>query len=337
MVSSSVKLLCLSAGDVRKCLSMREAIDLMKKAFVALSAGEAVAPLRLKMELPQARGRALFMPAYAETQQRFAVKILALNDANPGRGLPRIHAMIMLWDAQTGLPLSLMDGEYLTAMRTGAASGLATDLLARRDAGVVVIFGAGIQAKAQLQAVCQVREIRKAFVCNRTAASAEAFAAEMGAALQLDVAPAEPASAVREADIICTATNAASAVFVPDDVRPGTHINAIGSYKPGMFEIPAETVLNSKLVVDEKQACLREAGELVELVRQGNLSEKHIYAEIGEIAAGKKPGRMSRSEVTLFKSVGIAIQDLAVAGHVWERAREAGLGQEVDFSEIKPE
>ncbi len=235
-----------------------------------------------------------------------------------------------MWPATTGAPAAVMDGTYLTALRTGAASGAATDLLARQDARRAAIFGAGVQGRTQLEAICVVRPIREAWVYDVSPERAVAFAIEMSHRLSLPVeAASTPAEAVSKADIICTATTSTSPVFDDADVRPGTHINAVGAYTPEMQEIPAETVLRARVVIDHRESSMAEAGDLLIPMRQGRMAEDHIHAELGEIAAGLKPGRASAEEITLFKSVGVAVQDAAAAGAVLAAAQEMGLGTEV--------
>jgi ornithine cyclodeaminase len=227
-----------------------------------------------------------------------------------------------------------MDGTYLTALRTGAASGVATDLLARPDARVAAIFGAGAQARTQLEAICTVRSIEQVWVYDIDVAAARAYAAQMarrGAPIPADIAVADsPAQAVRGADVICTATTSSTPVFADADLKPGVHVNGVGSYTPAMQEIPAETVTRARVVVDSRQACLAEAGDLIIPLRQGLITESDIHSEIGEVAAGRIAGREA-SEVTFFKSVGNAVQDVAVAELILRRATELDLGVEVDL------
>ncbi len=320
----------LSREDVRRALPMRQAIEAMKGAFAQLSTGQADVPLRVALDVPRHNGVTLFMPAYLAADDQMAVKIVSVFNDNPAKGLPLIHALVVVVDATTGEPAAVMDGTYLTALRTGAASGAATDLLAREDASTAAIFGAGAQGRTQLEAVCAVRPIQKAWVYDVSRERAAAYAAEMSERLSLPVRVAEtPAEAVHRADVICTATTSTKPVFADADVRPGTHINAIGAYTPQMQEIPAETVLRAKVVIDHHEASLAEAGDLLIPLRQGLMTEDHIYAELGEIAAGLKPGRKLPEEITLFKSVGVAVQDVAAASAVLEAARRLGLGSEV--------
>jgi alanine dehydrogenase len=320
----------LSRQDVRQALPMRQAIEAVKRAFAQLSTGQANVPLRVALDVPRHNGVTLFMPGYLSADDQMAVKIVSVFNDNPSQGLPLIHALVIVVDATTGSPTAVMDGAYLTALRTGAASGAATDLLARPDAHTAAIFGAGAQGRTQLEAVCAVRPIHQAWVYDVAPRQAAAYAEEMSQRLSLPVRVAEtPAQAVCQADVICTATTATSPVFADADVPPGTHVNAVGAYTPHMQEVPPETVLRARVVIDHRESSLAEAGDLLIPIAQGLMTEDHIYAELGEIAAGSKSGRASPDEITLFKSVGVAVQDVAAAGAVLEAARELGLGTEV--------
>jgi ornithine cyclodeaminase/alanine dehydrogenase-like protein (mu-crystallin family) len=323
----------LSREDVRRALPMRQAIEVMKGAFAQLSSGQADVPLRTALDVPGHNGVTLFMPAYLSADDQaaplIAVKIVSVFNDNPAKGLPLIHALVVVVDATTGAPAAVMDGTYLTALRTGAASGAATDLLARPDARVVAVFGAGTQGRTQLEAVCAVRPIEAAWVHDVAPEQASAYAAEMSQRLSLLVSVAKtPTEALGRADVICTATTSSSPVFNDADIRPGTHINAVGAYTPEMQEIPIETVLRARVVIDHHESSLAEAGDLLIPLRQGRMTEGHIYAELGEIASGRKAGRETRDEITLFKSVGVAVQDVAAAGAVLEAAQRLGLGTE---------
>jgi ornithine cyclodeaminase/alanine dehydrogenase-like protein (mu-crystallin family) len=319
----------LSAEDVRRALPMAEAVEATKAAFSQLSTGRADVPLRTPLEVPAHNGVTLFMPAYLADDDQMAVKIVSVFNDNPARGLPLIHALVVVVDATTGQPQAAMDGTYLTALRTGAASGAATDLLARPDARVAAIFGAGAQGRTQLEAVYAVRPIKGAWVFDLNPEQAAAYAKEMSARLSLPVSVAEsPAEALRQADVVCTATTSSTPVFADADLKPGVHINAVGAYTPQMQEIPAETVVRAKVVIDHHESSLAEAGDLIIPMDQGMIDKDHIYAELGEIAAGLKPGRTSDNETTLFKSVGVAVQDVAAAGRVLAAAERLRLGVE---------
>ncbi|MEA3355996.1 MAG: hypothetical protein U9Q23_01445 [Candidatus Bipolaricaulota bacterium] len=325
-----MKILILSDDDVRRALPMQQAIEAMKKAFTQLSSGEADVPLRKVLRVPRHKGLTLFMPAYLATDDKMAIKIASVFEDNPARGLPLINSIVVVIDTLTGEPSAMMDGAYITALRTGAAAGLATDLLARENAQTVAIFGAGAQGRTQLEAVCIVRQIQGAWVYDSVRERANAFATESSRRLSLPVeVAATPADAVRHADIIGTATSSSTPVFAPDDIRAGVHINAIGAFTPQMQEIPAETILRAKVVVDNKETALAEAGDLLIPMQQGLMSESHIYGELGELTAGLKPSRSSPDEITVFESVGVAVQDVAAAGMTLEAARRQRLGTEI--------
>jgi alanine dehydrogenase len=330
-----MKLRILSGADVRRGVTMAEAIRAVKEAYVQLSTGQAEVPLRSPVPVAQRGGVTLFMPAYLAASDALGAKIVSVFPGNLAQGLPLIHAVVVVIDARTGHPAALMDGTYLTALRTGAASGVATDLLARPDARVAAIFGAGAQARTQLEAVCTVRAIEKVWVYDVSRDAATAYAAEMarrGAPIPADIAVAgSPAQAVRDADVICTATTSNTPVFSDADLKAGVHINGVGSYTPQMQEIPAGTVARAGVFVDSRTASLAEAGDLIIPLEEGLITAAHIQAEIGEVAAGRVAGRLSDQEITFFKSVGVAVQDVAVADLVLRRALEQGLGQEVDL------
>jgi ornithine cyclodeaminase/alanine dehydrogenase-like protein (mu-crystallin family) len=311
---------------------MREAVEAVKSAFVQLSTGRATVPLRTPVEVPAHNGVTLFMPAYLAEDDQMAIKVVSVFNDNVAKGLPLIHALVVVVDATTGRPQAAMDGTYLTALRTGAASGAATDLLARKDARKVAIFGAGAQGRTQLEAVCAVRPIEQAWVFDLNAEQAEAYAAEMSKRLSLSVGVApSPAGALRQADVVCTATTATQPVFSDGDLPPGVHINAVGAYTPHMQEIPIGTVVRSKIVIDHFESSLAEAGDLIIPLNQGRISRDDIHGELGEIAAGLKPGRTSDDEITFFKSVGVAVQDVATAARVLAVAEQLDLGVNVSL------
>jgi ornithine cyclodeaminase/alanine dehydrogenase-like protein (mu-crystallin family) len=315
-MSSPSPLRYITTEEIKQILTMPDAIRAVKEAFVQLSTGQARVPVRTSLEIPEFRTTALVMPAYLPRTKRIGLKLISLCEDNPAKGLPLAQAVIIIMDAENGTPLMVMDASYLTAVRTGAASGAATDALALKDARVAAIFGAGVQGRTQLEAVAAVRPIHKALIYDTDPRAAAAYAREMGRKLSLDVEPAASPEVLRQADIICTATTSAVPVFSDKDLKPGVHINAIGSYKPHVREIPGETIQRAGVYVDQRQACLEEAGDLIIPLREGLIDKGHIRAEIGEVLAGLKPGRGSGDEVTVFKSVGNAAQDLAVASLV---------------------
>jgi len=316
-MDSQTRMRYITDEEVRRALTMPEAIRAVKETFIQLSTGQARVPARTSLEIPEFRTTALVMPAYLPRTKRLGLKLISLCEDNPSKGLPFAQAVAILMDAELGSPLAVMDASYLTAVRTGAASGVATDALARRNARVVAIFGAGVQGKTQLEAVAAVRPIRKVLVFDVDPRAAAAFAEEMGRKLSLEVEPAASPKALRDADVICTATTSAVPVFADRDLKPGVHINAVGSYKPHAREIPGETIRRARVYVDQRQASLEEAGDLIIPLREKLIDEDHILAEIGEVLAGLKPGRSSADEITIFKAVGNAALDLAMASLVF--------------------
>jgi len=245
-----------------------------------------------------------------------------------------IQAAVVLLEAETGRPIALLEGSALTAIRTGAASGAAADVLARSDSRVVAIFGAGAQARTQLEAVCSARKIEAVSVFDPSPEKSRVLAEEMAGRGNIpnEIRVAEsPSQAVRDADIICTATTSSRAVFLDRDLKPGVHICAVGGYTAEMQEVPAETIQRAHLVVDSRSAALAEAGDIIQPLRNGLITVDHISAELGEILLGRKPGRKTEAEITCFKSVGIAVQDAMAAQLALHNAHQLGLGQSVNF------
>jgi ornithine cyclodeaminase len=315
---------------------MKDAIAAMKEAYASLSNGTAVVPLRTRLPIEGRDAVSLFMPAYmkANSGEALAVKVVSLYPSNPARGLAYIQAAVMVFDPETGQATAVLEGSALTAIRTGAGSGAAIDLLARKDSKVVAIFGAGPQGRTQLQAACTARAIETAYMYDPAPEKAEAYAAELAGqgSIPVDLRVAKtPKEAVEGADIICTATGSTRPVFDDQDVKPGTHISAIGAYTPEMQELPIETVARSRIVVDSYVTVMEEAGDIVKAIKAGLINKTNIHAEIGEIVLGRKPGRQSDGEITLFKSVGNAVQDAVAAGLALKNAREMKLGTEVEF------
>jgi ornithine cyclodeaminase/alanine dehydrogenase-like protein (mu-crystallin family) len=329
-------MLILTAEEVRKALPMKQAIEAMKEAYASLSAGRAVAPLRTSLSIPESDALSLFMPAYVGAQDgnALAVKVVSLFPTNPARGLAFIQAAVLVFDAETGQTIALLEGSSLTAIRTGAAGGAAIDLLARPDSKVAAIFGAGAQGRTQLEAACQARSLETAFIYDADSDKARTFVEDMQGrgSIPADVrVAASPREAVEGADIICTATTSTTPVFKDGYVRPGTHISAVGSYTPDMQEVPAETLLRAKIFIDSHSASLMEAGDLLQPMRAGLFDESHICGELGDVVLGKIPGRQFPDEITYFKSVGIAVQDALAARVALSNARQMNLGIEVNF------
>ena len=313
-----VQLRILNTDEVRQALPMSEAIAGMKEAFAQLSAGKATVPLRGRVDVPAYNGVSLFMPAYLADREDLAVKIVSVYPENVKRKEPVIYATVLVLEAATGRPLALLEGGSLTAIRTGAGSGAATDLLARLDARTVAIFGSGVQARTQLEAVCTVRAIASVRVYSLDLAQAHEMAQSLAGKgpIPNDIrVVTDPREAVSGADIICTATTSRTPVFDGRDLKSGAHINAIGSFMPDVQEVDSVTIRRSLVVVDSREAALAETGDLIIPLNAGDIDDDHIHAELGEIVNGQKPGRSDQQQITFYKSVGVAVQD-AVAGRI---------------------
>ncbi|MEO0564764.1 MAG: ornithine cyclodeaminase [Chloroflexota bacterium] len=303
----------LTASDVRQLLPMSAAIEAVRDGYVALSHGHATVPVRGMMMT--ADGTTLTMPAHITGESVSVVKLVGIFDGNPARGLPTIHAVLLVTDAATGVPLLLSDAGALTAIRTGAGSGVATDLLALPDASVLACIGAGAQGRTQVEGVCAVRHIREIRLYSR-GDSAQQMADEIQGRYDATVTVAETvAEATTSADVICLATNSSSPVIHLDDVKPGAHINGVGSYKPTMQEAAADLVTANhvQVIVDHRESIWEEAGDLIIPRDAGQFADEDIVAEIGQVVAGDVQGRTSDDQITFFKSVGNAVQDAAVA------------------------
>lgn len=318
--------LILNKADVTSVLTMKDCMSAMEQAFSELAAGTAVLPLRTSIAPPN--GLSLYMPAYLKKMEALACKVVTVYKNNPVKyNLPTTIGKVLLQDPATGDVICIMNGGFLTAVRTGAASGVATRYLARTDKSqIVAIFGAGVQAKMQLWAVKEARDISKAYVFDLSVEAADNFVAEMSKKLDLEVIRAENTDEMLAADIICTATSSPSPLFDGNKIKEGTHINGIGSHTPGARELDSAIIRRSKFIGDSREACFKEAGDIIIPVNSGEIPESHFYAELGEIITGKKAGRENDREITIFKSNGLAIQDAAAAKLVYEKALAAGIG-----------
>ena len=325
----------IGASDIAALVTMPDAIRLMALAFGELSAGRAQAPLRTGIHLDGSRLDALMMPATVPAANALGVKLVTVAANNPAAGLPLIHATVLIVDPETGMALALLDGTSITALRTGAVSGAASDLLARQDAKSLVVFGAGVQALTQILAVCAVRDVEHIVVVGRSQAGIDrmqGWLAERAPDLIGRTEYTTDRGAARDADIICAATTSREPVFDDTDVRPGTHINAVGAYTPAMQEIPGATIARSLIVVDQIEAALEEAGDFVIPIRTGQLQSDQVTVELGHLVNGDHPGRTSAEQVTFFKSVGNAVQDMVVARKAYDLAEAQGLGQVVSLA-----
>tara|TARA_Y100001949_G_scaffold170845_1_gene172498 strand:- start:1947 stop:2882 length:936 start_codon:yes stop_codon:yes gene_type:complete len=306
----------LNRDQINDLISMEEAIRAMGTAFAQLSNGEAVVPPRLSLDIPDKNATSLVMPAYATGSPYYTVKIVSVNYSNPDKGLPLIHGVVQVFDAENGKHIANLDGASITAIRTGAASGLATDLLAKENANVCAVFGTGVQAASHIEAVLEVRPIEKIMVFSRSKPSAEKFCSTLANQVECVIGKKE---SLLEADIVCTTTPSSSPLFETDEIKPGCHLNVVGSHQPSFREVPTGLVARSKIIVDKREACEQEAGDLIIPVQEGSWSFEHLHGELGQVVSGDIIARESENEITLFKSVGNAIQDHAMAHLIMEK------------------
>lgn len=327
--------LVLTRMDVEELLTMKDAMSAVEEAFRQYTLGQAIMPLRSVIRIPDYNGINLAMPAYVGGDlDALGLKVVSVYGDNPKKyGLPAVLATVVLNDPKTGDLLAIMDGAWLTAMRTGAVSGVATRYLAREDAKTAAVFGAGVQARTQLMAVCEAREVRLARVYDPLPELQNRYCQEMSERLGIEVVPAPgPRAAVEGAEVIIAASSARTPVFEGEWLSSGTHVNGIGSHTPTTRELDTVTIVRSKLVVDQREAALAEAGDVIIPINEGHVTADHIHAELGEVVAGLKEGRTNGAEITVFKSVGLAIQDVATATRVYQLAKEKGAGTTLSLS-----
>jgi len=319
-----IVVLLLSDADVERLLTMREAIDAVERAFGEYAKGSVLMPSRSTLMLDRFGGSVSLMPSYLEETDALATKIISIYPRNPERGLPTTVAWIAVNDPETGMLEALMEATYLTAVRTGAVTGVAARYLAPRDSRVAAIIGCGVQGHTQAWAVVETRSLDEVRVFDISRYRMRRFADEMGSKLGVDiVAAGSGEEAVRGADIVVTATTSREPVIRRGWLGDEAHVSAIGSFYPDHRELDTETVREAKVVVDSREAVLAEAGDLLIPMEEGAITEDHIYAELGDLVLGRKKGRSEGDGLTVFKSVGLAIQDSSVASLVLKKWREA--------------
>lgn len=326
----------LSAKDVRQALPMQDAIEGMKKAYQLHTTGGVQSPLRGRLTVDKLDAVSLSMPAYAAADDALSIKLVNVFPRNAGFGIPVVNAAVLVLNGRTGQTMALLEGNTLTAIRTGAGAGAATDILARPDAKIVAMLGSGVQARAGLEAVCTIRQIKEVRVFSPNPQNANKFAKEMaghGPIPDHISVVSSPGEAVREADIVYAATTSKTPVFDGRDLKRGAHVNGVGSFTPEMQEVDEETIIRSLIVVDAVDSALEEAGDLIIPMQREWMTEDDIYAELGEIIDGQLEGRIHDDQITYFKSVGIAVQDLVAAQIALKNAAAHNLGQVVDFTD----
>ncbi|MGH0588023.1 ornithine cyclodeaminase family protein [Bacillus mycoides] len=320
-------MLVISANEQKNLVNMNEVIEYAALALKEFSAERTITPIRGSLPFANEQNTALIMPSVAEGLEALGLKVVTVAPHNKKIGKKTINGIVMLSDFQTGEPLALLEGSYLTMIRTGALSGVATKHLARHNAKNLCIIGTGEQAKGIAEAVLAVRDIEKIILYNRTEEKAYAFAQYIQEKFNKPAYVYSNANeAISEADIIVTTTNASTPVFT-ETLQKGVHVNAVGSFRPSMQELPSHAIANAtKVVVESKEAALEETGDLQVPIKEGLFEASDIHAELGQIISGEKAGRENDEEITIFKSVGLAVVDIIVAKYLYEKALENGMG-----------
>jgi ornithine cyclodeaminase/alanine dehydrogenase-like protein (mu-crystallin family) len=327
-------MLILTHSQVRELLPMRECMEVVGEALAGLARGEGVQPLRSGFLRPDRQGLLAWMPGALAAGRPFGIKVLSVVD-DPGQlGVDSHQGGVMIFDPATGAPLALLEAGAITAVRTAAVSALATDRLARRDASTLAILGAGTQARSHIEAMLEVRRIVRVRVWSRDAEKTRIFAAEQAARHGLSVeAAADVATAINGADIVCTTTSTSEPVLFGRMMAEGMHVNAVGASIPSWRELDTEAVTRSKLFTDRRESLENEAGEYIRALETGAIGDDHLQAELGEVLIGRHPGRTSDAEITLFRSLGLAVEDVAAGWLVYQRALAAGIGTQVKLAE----
>ncbi|MFN2566658.1 MAG: ornithine cyclodeaminase family protein [Gemmatimonadaceae bacterium] len=327
-----MQVLILSQSDVVRLLPMRACIDVMAEALSALALGDAVLPLRQVLRLPDGKSAFAVMPAYLGAPKAVGAKVITVFPENHGTALDSHQGAVLLFEAEHGSLVAVMDAASITAIRTAAVSGLATRLLARGSAASLAILGTGVQARTHLEAVCAVRPVTRARVWSRNAAAVRAFAEREARRVGVEVEPARSArDAVEGAEIVCTVTSSREPVLAGEWLAEGAHVNAVGASLPFARELDTSAVVRGRLYVDRRESALNEAGDFLIPKREGAIDEDHIVGELGELLLGRVPGRRTADEVTIFKSLGLAVEDVAAAAFIHERAQVEGHGSRVEL------
>jgi len=329
-----MKILILSHDEVVELLPMKECIALMREALIKLASGEVHQPLRTIVRPPDAAGVMGLMPSYVGGDEAaYGLKTVCIFPSNPAKGKDAHQGAVLLFSAETGELLALMNASAITAIRTAAVSAVATELLAREDASDLAIVGTGVQARTHLKAIAEVRPIKRCRVASRSIEHARRFADEMRGSVPFAIEAMESVqSAIDGADVIATVTNSKEPVLQREWISAGVHLNVVGSSTPHAREIDTATIASSALFVDRRESTLNEAGDYLSAMREGAIGPEHIRAELGEILTGQKPGRTSPEEITLFKSLGLAVEDLAAANYLHRKAATLNAGVWVEFA-----
>ena len=330
---TSMAFLVLTQSEVERLLTMRDCIEVMADALAALQRGEMHLPLRMVVRPPATENLMGLMPSHrGGPEEEWGLKVVCISPGNPARGLDMHQGAVILFDGDTGELRAVMNASAITAIRTAAVSGVATRLLAREDARDLAIIGSGVQARAHLEAMATVRRLERARIYSRAPEHAQALAREVRKSYPFPVEAVMSAEeAIRGADVIVTATSSREPVLRREWLAPGAHVNAVGACFPTTRELDTATVSASSLFVDRRDSALNEAGDILIPIQEGAIGPEHIRAELGEVVTGTAPGRTAADEITVFESLGIAVEDLAAAQFLLRRAAETGAGTRVAF------
>lgn len=327
----------LKKDDIKEVFTMKDAIEAAKDALKLYSEGKSNIPLRINLDLKEEEGQSLYMPGFVNEVDALGIKLVSVYPGNLKKGMDSISSMVVLEDHKTGQVSSIIDGNYLTKLRTGAVSGAATDLLAREDSSIFAMIGTGGQARTQLEAILNVRDIKEVRISGRDKEKAQKFVDQMmeefGEKFACKIFVAKDADeAIKDADIITTVTTAPKPVLDGKLVKKGAHINAVGAYTPSMQELdPYILDVASKIYLDTEDGVLNECGDFIIPIEEGRFSKESITGELGEAIMGKRPLRENEDEITLFNTVGSAVLDLVTAKRIYNKALEKNIGQTIDF------
>jgi ornithine cyclodeaminase/alanine dehydrogenase-like protein (mu-crystallin family) len=326
-------MLVIDAAAVRELFPMPAAIEQMREALERYSAATIVQPLRTVVQPPEAAGMMAAMPAWAGPDRGFGIKTVTIHPGNPARGLDTHQGTVTMFDRETGIPTAVMDAAAITEIRTGAVSAVATRALADPEAHDLAIIGSGAQARSHLEAMAAVRRLDRIRVWSRTEAHAKAFAEWAGDRFGPDVeVHGSVAGALEGANLVCTAVASVEPVVTDGMLAPGAHVNAVGACLPTVRELSTDAVAAATVFADSLESALAEAGDLVIPIRAGDLGHDHVVAEIGEVLLGRHAGRSTPAEITLFKSLGLAIEDVMAGAFIESEARSRGLGTQASLS-----
>ncbi|MDT2813990.1 ornithine cyclodeaminase family protein [Vagococcus carniphilus] len=326
-------MLFLSKENIIDSFTMRDAMDACNESLRLYSEGKASVPLRTNINVAKQEGQSLYMPAYVEADKdALGVKIVSVYPKNIEKNIPSVPATMVTLDAETGMVSAILDGTYLTQLRTGAVQGAATELLAREDAEIGALIGTGGQAEGQLWAMLTARPLKVVRIFDIDFERASAFAKEMEAKYGVEMIPCKEAKeCVEGADVITSVTTSKRPTFSAEWVKEGAHINGVGAYTPEMCEIPKEIIKKASTVIfDTMDGVLKEAGDFIQPLEEGYVTEDHYNGELGQLALGQISGRQNDKEITIFKTVGSAVLDVYVANKIVEKAKKENLGQEIN-------